>query len=397
MKKKDIPLLTFKIKHLIWIFIFLKLLTFLLIGISSFLIPFNEVSFDANFTYPENQKINFLTSFVTWDSQHYLAIAKVGYGEYVLSSAFYPLYPFLMYIASLLIQNVAIAGFIVSTVLSFFAVIYFYKFITRIASQNVAFISLLLFLLFPTSFYIHLIYTEALFLFLLSALLYYLYSRNFLLASLFLFLLPFSRTQGILLVFPLFVYILFDKQKKATSFAISTFNEKLTAKFYKEYVLIIVPMLGYVGYLLVMYVLTGDPFASYNAQKYFIGQYNVLNIFNPVLFFYNLFEPIKNIHLYTNSIIDRLFFVLYLANLPLVYKKTDKALFTLYVLMGITPFLGSFMAYTRYLLLALPLFITWGKIINERQWIIPAIIISLFLFSLQVLFIILYALNYWVS
>lgn len=396
MKQKE-QVFSFQLKHVIWIFVFLKLLTFFIIAISSSLLPFNATSFEANFTYPENQTINFLTSFATWDSQHYIAIAKVGYGEFVLSNAFYPLYPFLMYLVSFITQNVIVAGLIVSTVLSFLAIIYFYKFVAKIASQNVAFIALLLFLLFPTAFYINLIYTEALFLFLLSALLYYLYSRSFLFASLFLFLLPFSRTQGILILLPLFIFIVFDKEKKISSFSIGTFNENIVIRFCKEYLLLLSPILGYCGYLVTMYVLTGDPFASYNAQKYFIGQYSALNIFNPVLFFHNLFAPIQSIHLFTNSLIDRLFFVLYLANLPLVYKKTDKPLFFLYVLMGITPFLGSFMAYTRYLLLAIPLFIAWGEIIYEKKWFVPALIIGLSLLSLQVIFIMLYALNYWVS
>jgi hypothetical protein len=80
---------------------------------------------------------------------------------------------------------------------------------------------------------------------------------------------------------------------------------------------------------------------------------------------------------------------------PLVYKKTNKVFFFYYLALGSVPILGSFMGYMRYLLPAFPLFIALGRVFEKKKMLFYSYLyISLFL---QVLFVVMSALSYWVA
>jgi hypothetical protein len=216
-----------------------------------------------------------------------------------------------------------------------------------------------------------------------------------LVASIFTLFLPMTRSIGIFILIPFLIYILADRGK-AKKVIIPTFNLPIKFKFYPRFFLLAFPILGILLNFFYMYFKTGDFFAELSAQRYFIGGYSVFNLFNPQLFIKNIFGTKLVLHGFMNSLLDRIFFGLFLATLPLAYKKLDKALFYFYLLLGLVPLFGSFMGYMRYLLPAFfPLSIVLGRLMLTRKTLF-FILMYCFL-ALQTLFIILQALSYWVS
>ncbi|MEI7850177.1 MAG: mannosyltransferase family protein, partial [Chloroflexota bacterium] len=73
----------------------------------------------------------FLSMWTKWDSQYYVDIATNGYWfrpEQQSNVAFFPVYPLLMRLVGSLVQgNVILAGFIISNLAFFIALIFLYK------------------------------------------------------------------------------------------------------------------------------------------------------------------------------------------------------------------------------------------------------------------------------
>jgi hypothetical protein len=64
---------------------------------------------------------------------------------------------------------------------------------------------------------------------------------------------------------------------------------------------------------------------------------------------------------------DRAFFAILVASLPLVWRKTDVPLALFATVMVLQPFLGSFMSYTRLAMVAFPVYIAWASMLEGRD------------------------------
>lgn len=375
-----------------------KAIGFVLIFLGFILLPFNKESYFGNFLYPKNQKIDIVSNLKTWDAQHYLYLSENGYKKNQASNSFYPLYPFVIRVLNYAVNNSFISGLILSSIFSFLGLVFLYLFVRKIYDKNVAFLSLALYLLFPTAFYLNLIYTEALFFFLSILFFYFLYQKKYFFASIFAFLLPLSRSFGIFVFVPFLIFILKDAKKRYIKIEIPTFNSPLKFKVHPQYFFLSFPLAGLITDFIFMYIFTGDFFIHiHSAQQFFVGQRGIENLFNPVLFFQTLFNPSLSLHGFNNSVLDRVFFIIFIALSPLVYKKTDKPMFFYYLLLGASPLLGSYMSYMRFLLPIFPLFITLGAVFSKMKSKIFLYICLLLFYSLQMLFLIMHTLNYWVS
>lgn len=100
----------------------------------------------------------YMWSFANFDGEHYLSIAKMGYanGE----QAFFPFYPLLIKFFG----GTVVSGLLISNVAILVALFGLYKLVRLDYSEKVAKISVVLILLFPTSFFFGSVYTESLFL-----------------------------------------------------------------------------------------------------------------------------------------------------------------------------------------------------------------------------------------
>ncbi|HEY0141648.1 MAG TPA: glycosyltransferase family 39 protein [Thermoanaerobaculia bacterium] len=111
---------------------------------------------------------NWLHIWNQWDSLHYVSIAENGYqstGEARSSIVFYPLFPWLTRIVKFVARDTVTAGVIVATLASFAAAFLLYRLAQHDDEHRPRAIDTVLFLsIFPTSYFLHIAYTESLFL-----------------------------------------------------------------------------------------------------------------------------------------------------------------------------------------------------------------------------------------
>jgi hypothetical protein len=140
-----------------------------------------------------------------WDGAWYAEIATEGYGERApASTVFFPLYPMLVKLGTVLGGGPALWGVVVSLVSTLFALYFVYRIGEKLYDARAARAATLCLAFFPTSFFLNAAYTEALFLALTAGTLWAaLVRRDFLVAGLLGALAAATRNVGVLLLVPL--------------------------------------------------------------------------------------------------------------------------------------------------------------------------------------------------
>jgi hypothetical protein len=275
-------------------------------------------------------------NFSTWDSAHYLWLATHGYVEDAPSCAFYPLWPSLIFLFDAVTGlGKCASALVLANLLSLAALTLCYIWAFKQFSSGVAKLTLLLILTWPGSLFLHIAYSEALFLLLLIALLISI-ERNipllFVMAS---FLLPMSRP---------------------TAFLIAPMLGYATYKGYLRPILLVAPLAGAICYFVIMYVFAGDPTAGFLAQRHFPNQPSIVRMFYPIEFLSSFFS-VEGIHNFWHSPLDRLSFVGFICGVAYLYRF-NTLYFALVLPMGLVPAItNSFVSYTRYLSICIPLFL----------------------------------------
>lgn len=142
--------------------------------------------------------------FRNWDGTWYMLVASGGYNPRLdATSAFWPLYPWLMEIGARATGWAPeTIGYLVSNVAFFFALHYLYRLVTLDFDASVAWRTLWALALFPTAFFFNAIYTESLFLLLVAAALYHARKGEWLVAGLAGLLAALTRSAGVMLLAP---------------------------------------------------------------------------------------------------------------------------------------------------------------------------------------------------
>jgi hypothetical protein len=136
-----------------WV-IAIKLLLFL-IGVKSY-----PILWDRYQPGPHN----WLQIWDQWDFGYYREIAEFGYNADDGSIAFYPLFPWLMRLVAYVTRTYLTAGLVISGITSVVAAIILRRLIQLDFPASVAMRSVWFFLIFPTAYFLHLPYSESLFL-----------------------------------------------------------------------------------------------------------------------------------------------------------------------------------------------------------------------------------------
>ena len=113
-----------------------------------------------------DSKVNWMQIWNRWDAVHYLGLAEKGYvatGEGRFSIVFYPLYPMLVRVAAFVTQNYMAAALVVSGFASVAAGLLLKRLARLDESEEVARNSVWFLFIFPTSYFLHIGYTESLF------------------------------------------------------------------------------------------------------------------------------------------------------------------------------------------------------------------------------------------
>lgn len=310
-----------------------------------------------------------------WDGAHYIHIATHGYtnvGDPANFIAFFPLYPLLIRLNPLSLISPYFSAWSISVIGSILGHGFFYAFLRSRMEKKAALRVLLLFCLSPISFYFTHVYTEGLYLALITGFLLLLTHKKYWLAALIGFLATTTRLVGIVTVIPLAIAILP---------AIRSWK-----KIPKLLPLMLIP-LGFVLYLGINQVTFGNPFHYQEVLKNNWYKTTV-NPFTQYLSYANHFDmrtlfdfqsdhfPTMQLDIFTTLITP----VLLAAYVYLKRKKVEWGLFAWSVAQLLIIMSQSFwMSNTRYIALILPLWIYIEALV--RPWKIVYILLSLVLFA----------------
>lgn len=321
------------------------------------------------------------------DSSLYLHIAEFGYeatGEYAKLIVFYPLYPFLIRIMHLVVGDYFIAGILVS-ILSLIAASWYIYSLLRDEYDNItALRGVLLVQLYPFSVFLNGVYTESLFIFLTAVVFYYVRKGRWKIVALAAFLASLTRTQGVVLFFPVvYEYCLARQLFHAPSF--SSFLKRLN----KDMLAIACIPMGYFGYLLLNKIVQDDWFAFVTHLKAPPWWQGADWIGNNIAQHYSMSQDYFSLgfFIYWPQIIG------FFASLALLYWALKNRLRTSWVIFGLASMALSYTASwlisgPRYLLGNLPLFLLLSVFIQHD-------IKRLAVYSIFAFFLIFYTVSFW--
>jgi len=377
------------IKRIVKTFAIWRLLLFipLLIGQG---IPFRDgyqyTSF-LFFTKPDFPISSFLLSpLANFDGIHYLSIAGHGYTD---NGRFFPLLPLLIKFFSFGQNGQTvqfISAFLLSNIFFLVSLILLYKIIKEDYQENIAFNTILILMLFPTSFFFVSIYAESLFLVLALLSFYFARKRNWLLASISGILLGLTRPTG-LIILPALLVELWQTEK-----------HKAAELIKKSWPLLLIPT-GIVGYAYYCFRKWHDLFFFMNAQGLLNNGRETGKI---ILFPQTIFRYLKILvsvspshHELWVALIELLVFIIALTMLIFAVKKRIKPSYLVYSFLGllIPASTGTFTGLPRYILILFPLFLTAGLVFKKKSLLIYAVISIV----LSVIFLALFSRGYYIA
>jgi hypothetical protein len=213
-----------------------------------------------SFTVYQNQRLaspyGWLEIWNRWDAPHYLDIARDGYvtgGVQARWIVFYPLYPWLVRACAFVLRDGLVAAFFVSTVASVAAGLLLWRLAGRDESEATARASVFFLFVFPTSYFLHIGYTESLFLALALGSFLAARERRWRLAGGLGALASLTRVNGLMLVPALAVEAFLQYREEG-------------GRWRWEWAWVLFAGAGFGCYLLINASVFGDPFAFLKAQ-----------------------------------------------------------------------------------------------------------------------------------
>jgi len=364
------------IKFVVLIFVFWQIFLCLL----NFIAPFTGISYRGGYNYVELKPFNppFLWNWANYDGIHYLDISRKGYGIY--QQAFFPLYPKLIRILTPLFGGKdLLAGIFISNFSLFILLFLFYKLIILDYKEDVAKRTLIFLLLFPTSFFLGMVYTESLFLLLVIGSFYSIRRHNWLLGGILGALASYTRLVGIFL-FPVLLYEWWQQIK------------------IKNLLPILLTPIGLLAYMRFLWKTYGDPLMFVHVQPFFGGQRSGKKI----ILIYQVFWRYLKMILTTK--LDILYLIVWLelfvalgilVVLFFAYLRKMRLSYLIFAFFAyIAPtFSGTFSSMPRYALVLFPFFIYIGLIEKKLLTKLITVIFGIFFVVLTILFF----RGYWVA
>ncbi len=207
-----------------------------------------------------NKFYNYFANWNRWDAVHYLNIAQNGYtafGEDRFLIVFFPLYPTLIALFQIVFRDYLISAFIVSGIATIALGLVFRELVRLDYSEKIAQFSVLFLFIFPTSYFLHIPYTESLFLSLCIGSFLAARKRFWIFAGILGGLACLTRINGLLL-FPALAFEVWNEYQE---------NKKLNRKWLA---LLVIPF-GFSIYLAINYYVTGNPtmFMIYQREHWY--------------------------------------------------------------------------------------------------------------------------------
>jgi hypothetical protein len=233
----------------------------IVISIKALLFLFAGQSFQAL----QDQRVTGLRGWLEiwnrWDAVNYQKIAQFGYaatGEMRPLLVFYPLYPWTVRLLAFFTRDYLLSAFIISTLASLVAAVVLLRLVELDYSRALAQRAVWFLFIFPTSYFLHIGYTEGLFLMLALSCVYAARKQSWLVAALLGALTCLTRANGLVLG-PVLVMEAASQYRK-------------TRRWQWQWLLILLPGLGFGGYLLLNKYVTGDAFAFTSLMRQFFSK-----------------------------------------------------------------------------------------------------------------------------
>lgn len=337
--------------------------------------------------------------FGNFDGVHYLRIAQNGYNA-EFSQAFFPLSPLLIRYLNFIPKNPTlltetfvdpsffITGLFLANLFFLFALIIFYKLVRIDFNERISFVSVILLLSFPTSFYFGSIYTESLFFLLTLTAFYFTRKENFIVAGVFGCLASATRILGLFL---LPVYLV-EVYLKITKKEIKLNRDNITKIIIGT---LLIP-LGTLLYMLYLRLNFENPFYFLTSQPAFGAERSTSLILLPqVIYRYIkifLTVPINSLPFF-NAFLEFSFTIIPLAVLIIFYKKMRGSYFLFTLVCLIVPTLtGTLSSMPRYSLMAFLILPYLAKAIGKYYKLLAG-----FCITLGIILLSLFIRGYWVS
>jgi len=196
-----------------------------------------------------------------WDAVNYLSIAQFGYsatGERQPLLVFYPLFPWTVRLLAFFTRDYLLSSLLVSTLASLVIAVVLLRLIELDYAKETAQRAVWFLFIFPTSYFLHIGYTESLFLMLVLSSVYAARMQRWLVAALFGALACMTRANGLVLG-PVLV-------------AEAAYQYWKTRRWQWQWLYILVIAIGFGGYLWLNKQVTGEAFAFMSLERQFFGK-----------------------------------------------------------------------------------------------------------------------------
>jgi len=316
-----------------------------------------------------------------FDAIHYLYISTYGYTLY--NAAFFPLFPLIIKIFTfpLGVTKILDPGqfFIALTLVSIFfflSLIYLYKLVRFDYEKNIGIQTILLILIFPTSFFFAAIYTESLFFLLLILSFYFARKKNWILSGIFSALLTSSKFVGIA-IFPALIYEFWRSEKTI---------------FKKSFISVLLGPLGLVSYAWFNFLMWKNPLHFVQVQEWFANSRSTHAIVLLPQTIFRYFKILSTIPVYQYewwiALLELSAFVFVCIMLFIAWRKKVR---TSYLVFSIIALLipistGTLTGFPRYILPIFPIFIAFALVKRRLFKVIYLIVGVVLLFLLFALF-----------
>jgi hypothetical protein len=337
---------------LLLIFLVWKLVVFSFANIGQVLFPLHTDFLGGGlFNYLKHPMF---WGFINFDGEHYLSIARDGYLP--LTYFYFPLYPILVKTVTLLLGGsfvvYAFSGLLLSNIFLFLAVLAIYLLGKHFFDPERAYLAILLFIFFPTSFFLGAFYNESLFIALVAWSFYLALKKRWTWSFALCGLATATRLVGLALIPALlYEYWVSDKSKLLRL---------------KTFAYLSLSGLGMFLYLIYLKVQTGDFMAFFHNVEIFGAQRSTKIILLPQVFYRYVFKVLPAVNydylpVVFTTLLEITTATIFLVALYFVFKKLNKSLFIYAAFAYLIPTLsGSFSSFPRYALGLFPVFLVAG-------------------------------------
>jgi hypothetical protein len=368
-------------------------------------IPLNETIYGEIKPYLTTDLFSqyFVNPWFGWDTISYLGIAILGYRQDA-SIAFMPLYPLLIrFTAPMFGGNYLLAALVLSTLFCIIALILMYELFAALFPQSIARDAVVMFLTFPTAFYLLAGYTESLFMVFVLGFWILARKKQWFGAALLAGLATLTRLQGVVLSAVLLWMMLTSQieqpaatltgqlRKVLEIFASS--REKLVRSVHPlAWLAVLIPPLFAAAYQLWLKL------SGYGTIAEALLTYWKLETVPPWTGFILFLQRLPTARYHYMDWIDLMLFIVVLIASLIGLRLLDPA-FSLYIWLTIAVLLTRgtpphlLASYSRYFLALFPLFLLPARLPNQYQ----RLLILVLSFSLQIFLVSIFLWGSWVA